>query len=92
MRMLPLVLALWPSLYTGALSAEPAKAVSSEACEKLATLALPNVSITSAKAYAAGAFVGPRQAFTGADLSAFYSKLPAFCRVVAVAKIGRAHV
>jgi hypothetical protein len=86
MHMLRFVLAVWPSLFTGALSAQPAKAVSSEACQKLAGLALPNVAITSAKAYAAGAFVGPPQPFSGADLSAFYSKLPAFCRVEAVAR------
>ncbi len=86
MRMLRLVLALLPSLFTTALSAQPAKAVPSEACGKLAGVALPNVSISSAKAYGAGEFTGPPQPFTGRDLSGLYSKLPAFCRVVAVAK------
>jgi len=86
MRILPFVLALWPSLFTAALSAQPAKSVPNEACGKLAGAALPNVSISSVKAYEAGAFVGPPQPFTGGDLSAFYSKLPAFCRVVAVAR------
>ena len=86
MRMLPLVFALWLSLFTSTLSAQPGKAVSSDACAKLAGVALPNVSISSAKAYAAGEFKAPPQPFTGRNLSDFYSKLPAFCQVVAVAK------
>ncbi len=60
--------------------------VSSETCERLATLELPNASITMAKAVAAGTFVGPPEEFTGRDLSAFYKMLPAFCRVVAHAR------
>ena len=79
MRMLLLVFILCPSLFTAALSAQSAKSVSSEACGKLAGISLPNASISSAKAYDAGAFVGPPQPFAGGDLSAFYSKLPAFC-------------
>jgi hypothetical protein len=55
-------------------------------CENLAKLDLPNVSITTAAAVTAGGFVGPPQNFTGRDLSAFYKKLPAFCRVVAHAR------
>jgi feruloyl esterase len=55
-------------------------------CAKLAGLEIPNATVASAKTYAAGTFTGPAQNFTGADLSAFYSKLPAFCRVVAKAK------
>jgi hypothetical protein len=55
-------------------------------CAALAGLTLPNASIITAKAYAAGTFVGPPQSFTGADLSAFYRNLPAFCRVVAQAR------
>jgi feruloyl esterase len=35
-----------------------------------------------AKTVQAGTFAGPPQPFTGADLSVFYKKLPAFCRVV----------
>ena len=61
-------------------------AVSSESCEHLASLELPNASITTAKGVAAGTFVGPPQAFTGQDLSAFYKMLPAFCRVVVHAR------
>ena len=55
-------------------------------CAALTGLNLPNAGITTAKAYAAGTFVGPPEAITGADLSAFYSKLPAFCRVTVDAK------
>ncbi len=86
MRIFPFVLAVLPSLFSSALGAQPAKSVSSEACGKLAGVSLANVSISSAKAYAAGEFAGPPQPFTGRDLSAFYSRLPAFCRVVAVAR------
>ena len=60
--------------------------VSSASCERLATLELPNASITMAKAVAAGTFVGPPAEFSGQDLSAFYKLLPAFCRVVAHAR------
>ncbi len=54
-------------------------------CAALAALKLPNANITTAKNYAAGAFVGAPNPFTGADRSNFYKNLPAFCRVVAVA-------
>jgi hypothetical protein len=57
----------------------------SQKCEALAKLNLPNVTITTAKAEAAGEFAGPRHPFTGADISAFYKQLPAFCRIVAKA-------
>jgi len=59
---------------------------SSDSCEKLAALAIPNASITTAKVVSAGTFVGPAQAFTGGDLSAFYKSLPGFCRIVARAR------
>lgn len=61
---------------------QPAPTPQAEKCESLAKLDLSNVTITSAKAIATGEFVGPPQVFSGADLSAFYKKLPAFCRVV----------
>jgi hypothetical protein len=54
-----------------------------DACEKLAALKVPNTSISTAQTVAAGAFAGPPSPFSGADLSAFYKTLPAFCRVVA---------
>src|ERR1700742_2573290 len=57
-------------------------------CDKLASLALPNVTITLARDVAAGAFTPPTE--PGADdpppnLRAF-SGLPAFCRVAATLK------
>jgi Tannase and feruloyl esterase len=59
---------------------------SGDSCSRIASLELPNVSITTAKVVAAGSFEGPPQVFSGVDLSAFYKKLPGFCRVVAHAK------
>ena len=58
---------------------------SAESCEGLSKLQVPNATIT-ATAIPAGGFVGPKQNFTGRDLTDFYKKLPAFCRVVAHAK------
>jgi hypothetical protein len=52
---------------------------------KLASLGVPDANFTTAKTYAGGAFVGPPNPFSGADESDLYKKLPAFCRVVAVA-------
>ncbi|HMD43444.1 MAG TPA: tannase/feruloyl esterase family alpha/beta hydrolase [Candidatus Acidoferrum sp.] len=56
-------------------------------CEQLAQLALPNTQISSAKLVAAGAFAPPEVAepWMRADAS-FYKQLPAFCRVLALAK------
>jgi feruloyl esterase len=54
----------------------------SDRCERLAKLEIPNATITMAKSVAGGTFVGPPQTLTGTDLSAFYKKLPSFCRVV----------
>ncbi|HWE85636.1 MAG TPA: tannase/feruloyl esterase family alpha/beta hydrolase [Terracidiphilus sp.] len=59
---------------------------SSQGCEKLAGLAVPNASITMAREVDAGAFVAPPAPFTGNDASAFYKTLPAFCRIVAHAR------
>ena len=90
MRILPLLLAACScvSLSSIAQAQQTAAASSSpsaESCEQVAALNIANVSI-SAKAIAAGEFVGAPQAFTGRDLSAFYKKLPAFCQVVAHAR------
>ncbi len=61
-------------------SAGTAQGSDKSACESLAALALPNAKISAAQSVAAGAFVGPPAPFSGEDLSAFYKKLPAFCR------------
>jgi hypothetical protein len=72
-------------LLSGALLTAQPEVSTSQKCEALAKLNLPNVTITTAKSEAAGEFAGPRHPFTGADISAFYKQLPAFCRVVAKA-------
>lgn len=71
-------------LSTALFAAQPDSAISQK-CDSLARLNLPNVTITTARTEAAGEFNGPRHPFTGADISAFYKQLPAFCRVVAKA-------
>jgi hypothetical protein len=91
MRIVPLLLASCGLFFAGIpAAAQPsgsaAGAGSSDKCAQLTHLTLPSATITTAKTYAAGTFVGPPQNFTGADLSAFYSKLPEFCRVIVDAK------
>jgi tannase/feruloyl esterase len=91
MRIVPLLLALCGLVFAGIqAAAQPSGSAtgarSSDKCAQLTHLTLPRASITTAKTYAAGTFVGPPQFFTGADLSAFYSKLPEFCRVIVDAK------
>jgi len=68
------------------LLAASAIAVSQDSCEKLAEAKIPGATIALAQTVAAGAFVGPPAPFSGLNVSAFYKGLPAFCRVVAVAK------
>ena len=81
-----LLMPVTPSHAQSNTSPENAVQTPTQKCERLASLELPNASIATAKAIEAGAFVGPPQAFTGRDLSAFYKKLPPFCRVVAHAR------
>ena len=86
--LLPLLLASLPLSLVGVTAkcqaaAEPAAQAALDPCERLGALAIPNASITMATEVPAGTFSGPPQAFTGLDISAFYKKLPAFCRVVA---------
>lgn len=57
-----------------------------DSCAKLASLNIPNTTITLALTVAAGEFVGPPAPLSQTDLSTFYKSLPAFCRVVAEAK------
>src|SRR3954452_16690519 len=88
MRIAPLLLASCSLVFAGIpAAAQPSTGAGfSDKCAQLIGLTLPGASITTAKTYAAGTFVGPHQDFAGADLSAFYSKLPAFCRVIVNAK------
>jgi feruloyl esterase len=51
-------------------------------CESLASLKLPNATITSANTVAAGAFTLPTAGGSATTASRF-STLPAFCRVAA---------
>lgn len=57
-----------------------------DACDHLSTVKIPNATITTAEQVAAGSFNGPPASFSGVDISALYKSLPAFCRVVAVAR------
>jgi len=57
----------------------PAAAVG--VCEKLASLSLPNTTMTSAVAVAAGAFTPPAPGRGGAAATEPFKNLPAFCRV-----------
>ena len=73
-------------LFASFLVAAMAGASAQDSCEKLAAAKIPDTTITLAQTVAAGAFNGPAEVFSGRDMSAFYKKLPAFCRVVAEAK------
>jgi feruloyl esterase len=89
MRILPFFFVSGSLLLGGTLTvaahAQNDTQASNDSCERLTKSELPNATIISAKSVAAGAFVGPPQVFSGGDLSAFYKKLPAFCRIVAKA-------
>jgi feruloyl esterase len=67
-------------------AALPTEVVAAQAksCESLASLALPNTTITAAQPVAAGAFTPPGGAGRGAGPA--FGDLPAFCRVQATAK------
>jgi len=60
--------------------------LSPDNCEKLSALKIADTTIASVQSVGTGAFVGSPAPFSGADLSALYKTLPAFCRVVAEAK------
>jgi len=90
MRIVPLLLASCGLAFAGIPAAaqnsgSAPSAGSTDKCAQLTGLNVPNARITTAKTYAAGTFVGAPNPFTGADESDLYKKLPAFCRVVAVA-------
>jgi feruloyl esterase len=61
-------------------------AAAQNSCEAIAKAKIENTTIITAQAIPAGAFNGPPEVFSGRDISAFYKTLPAFCRVVALAK------
>ena len=80
---------LWPwravvlCLFAVPLTARPAGAAETM-CARLALLALPASTVTSANDVAAGGFTPPAQ--TGGQNAALYRSLPAFCRVAATLK------
>jgi hypothetical protein len=76
--------AKWNALFSFVLACS-AGALGQGNCERLSELKIPNTTLT-AQSIAAGTFVGPPAPFSGADLSALYKTLPAFCRVMADAK------
>src|ERR1700720_4831529 len=59
-----------------------AASASAASCESLASLKLPNTTVTSANNVAAGAFMPPSPGGSTAAASQF-SNVPAFCRVAA---------
>jgi hypothetical protein len=62
-------------------------AATTQTCEQLAQLALPNTKITTAQTVAAGAFAPPpSMAPWMAGDPNFYKELPSFCRVTATSK------
>ena len=62
----------------------------SSPCERLATVAMPNTTVTSAQAVRAGAFTPPGAA--GAAAAQPFAELPAFCRVVASTRAANSDV
>jgi hypothetical protein len=68
------------------LFAASAIAAAEDSCQKLNTLTIPDVKIIFAQPVNAGDFAGPPTPNGSRDLTAPYKHVPAFCRVVAVAK------
>lgn len=73
-----------PAQAAGAIAPGPRS--TADPCAKLSDLRMTGATVTSAQAYAAGAFPAPPPGPFGGNLAELFSKLPAFCRVVAVAK------
>jgi feruloyl esterase len=58
-------------------------AAAGASCETLATLALPQATVTSAETVAAGAFQPPAGTRTAPGAAQLFAKVPSFCRVAA---------
>jgi feruloyl esterase len=71
-----------PCVVFCALSGPPSAAAAT--CESLASLSLPDTTITAAQSVAAGTFTPPKA--PGLPIPASYKDLPAFCRVAATVK------
>ena len=83
MKKARLVFALLIAVYV--LAAHPT-VEAEDSCAHLKGAKVTGATILLADPVAAGAFAGPPAAFTGRDLTALYKSVPAFCRVVVVAK------
>src|SRR5436309_8614795 len=66
-------------------AADAAQTGSSTSCETLASVSLPDTTITGARNVAAGAFTPP--AGRGGSAAAPWTDLPAFCRITATTKM-----
>jgi len=75
-----------PSQSASANPAATGAQLANDACGKLLSLQIPGATIAAAKSYEAGAFPAPPPRPGDNGLADFYSKMPAFCRVVATAK------
>jgi hypothetical protein len=75
-------IALCAAVCAGQAATEASATQAPGACQRLASLKLPEVDVTMATEVAAGAFNSPPDPFSGKDAAGFYKKLPAFCRVV----------
>jgi hypothetical protein len=60
--------------------------IAQDTCAQLMSTKFSGATIILADSVPAGGFAGPPAAFTGRDLTALYKHVPAFCRVVVVAK------
>jgi hypothetical protein len=74
------------SVLAAVLLAASSISLAQDACAGLMATKFSGATIILADSVPAGGFAGPPAAFTGRDLTALYKNVPAFCRVVVVAK------
>jgi len=73
------------SLLSSVAFAQDKPAASTQSCDNVAKLSLPNTKIVSAQTIPAGAFPLPGGASPSGPMASLYKSLPSFCRVVAQA-------
>jgi len=73
-------------IFTVILAATSVVPAGAASCESLASLALPNTTITLAQAIASGEFTPPPESARDLGAPVDWKKLPAFCRVAATIK------
>ncbi|HVN93497.1 MAG TPA: tannase/feruloyl esterase family alpha/beta hydrolase [Terracidiphilus sp.] len=76
------LMALTAMFSAGQMGSPAAAGAANIPCEKLASLSLPNATVTLAEVVEAGAYPAPPDPFGGPSDAAFWKRLPAFCRVV----------